>query len=512
MRKIKEILRLCWGLGMSVRQVARSTGVAASTVSDLLYRAKASNLGWPLPEALDNQALEALLYPPPAPSSARRPPLDLAWVHQELSRHKGVTLQLLWIEYKQQHPGGYQYTQFCEHYRRWRKRLDVVMRQVHVAGEKMFVDFAGQTVPIVDSRSGEVSQGQVFVAVLGASNYVYAEVCPSQELEHWLGAHVRALEHFGGVPRVLVPDNLKSGVSRACRYEPDMNPAYHELAEHYGAVVIPARVGRPRDKAKVEAGVLVVERSVLAALRHRRFLSLAEAQAAIAQATSELNSKPFQRLPGSRLSRFETLDKPALMPLPQTSYEFGTWLKRRVLEDYHPEIDGNHYSVPAELYGRVVEARVTARTIEVFFGGRRVASHIRRPGTGQVITNPRHQPAAHRKYGEWSIDQANAWAAGIGPEMAAFVTQLIGSKNHPEQARRACYGVVRLGRAYDRERLESAAQRALGIGAVSYRSLETILRNRLDGVGAQRPEPVGVGTHSNIRGPEYYRTAEVATC
>jgi len=512
MRKIKEALRLCWDLRLPARQAARSIGVAASTLSDLLYRAKAAGLTWQLVESLDNQALEALLYPPPAPSSVQRPAPDMEWVHRELTRKKSVTLQLLWMEYKEQHPDGYQYTQFCEHYRRWSKRLDVVMRQPHVAGEKMFVDFAGQTVPVIDPKTGTVSQAEVFVAVLGASNYTYAEVCPSQELEHWLGAHVRALEAFGGVPKVFVPDNLKSAIQRPCRYEPDMNPAYYELATHYGAVVIPARAYKARDKAKVEVGVLIVERGVLAALRKRRFFSLGEAQTAIWEAVRSLNARPFTRLSGSRQSRFEALEKPALNPLPASRYEYGTWMKARVQNDYHLEVAGNYYSVPSELFGQVVEGRVTAKTLEVFFKGRRVASHTLRQGTGEIVTNPLHQPEAHRRYAEWTTDKAAAWATGIGPAMVSFVESVVASKGHPEQARRACLGIVGLGRSYDRDRLESAAARALAVRSVSYRSLEMILRYDLDKVAIQRAELQGVGNHSNIRGPEYYRLAEVRPC
>ena len=512
MRKIKEALRLCWDLGLPARQAARSIGIAASTLSDLLYRAKVAGLTWPLVESLDNQALEALLYPPPAPSSVQRTAPDMEWVHRELTRKRSVTLQLLWMEYKEQHPDGYQYTQFCEHYRRWSKRLDVVMRQPHVAGEKMFVDFSGQTVPVIDPRTGTVSQAEVFVAVLGASNYTYAEVCPSQELEHWLGAHVRALEAFGGVPRVFVPDNLKSAVQRPCRYEPDMNPAYHELATHYGAVVIPARTYKARDKAKVEVGVQIVERTVLAALRNRRFFSLTEAQIAIREAVCALNARSFKRLSGSRQSRFESLDKPALNSLPSSRYEYGTWMKTRLQNDYHLEVAGNHYSVPSELTGQVVEGRVTAKTLEVFFKGRRVASHILCQGTGHVVTNPLHQPESHRRYAEWTAEKAAVWAVGIGPCMVAFIESVVASKGHPEQARRACLGIVRLGRSYDRERLESAATRALAIRSVSYRSLETILRYDLDKVAVQQAELAGVGNHSNIRGPEYYRSAEARPC
>jgi len=512
MRKIKEALRLCWELRLPGRQAARSTGMAASTLSDLLGRAKVAGLSWPLVESLDNQALEALLYPAPAPSSVQRPAPDLAWVHHELTRKKSVTLQLLWMEYKEQHPDGYQYTQFCEHYRRWSKRLDVVMRQPHVAGEKMFVDFAGETVPVIDPGTGTVSQAEVFVAVLGASNYTYAEVCPSQELAHWLGAHVRALEAFGGVPRMFVPDNLKSAIQRPCRYEPDMNPAYHELATHYGAVVIPARAYKARDKAKVEVGVQVVERTVLAALRNRRFLGLDEAQTAVREAVGALNARPFKRLSGSRLSRFETLDRPALNPLPVIRYEYGTWTKERLRNDYHLEVAGNHYSVPSELTGQVIEGRVTAKTLEVFFQGRRVASHALRQGTGQIVTNPQHQPESHRRYAEWTTDKAAAWAAGIGPRMASFIESVVASKGHPEQARRACLGIVGLGRTYERERLESAAARALAIGSASYRSLEMILRHDLDKAAVQRLELAGVGNHRNIRGPEYYRCTEARPC
>src|SRR5210317_200046 len=372
MRKIKEVLRLKWARGLSNRQIAKACGIARPTVSEYLRRAAQAGLAWPLPTNLDEATLERQLFrpPPSLPAQARGVP-DWALVHQELKR-KGVTLFLLWQEYRAAHPEGYQYSWFCDHYRAWQGKLDVVMRQDHRAGEKLFVDYAGQTMPVVDWGTGEIREAQLFVAVLGASNYTYAEATWTQGLPDWIGSHRRAFAFLGGVPELVVPDNLRAGVSKAHRYEPDNNPTYQDMATHYGVAVLPTRVRRPRDKAKVEAGVLVVERWILAVLRHRTFFSLAELNAAIAGLLEKLNARPFKKLPGCRRAHFEALDKPALKPLPIEPYEYAEWKKARVHIDYHLEVGGHYYSVPHALIKKQLDVRITQNTLECFYRGNRV--------------------------------------------------------------------------------------------------------------------------------------------
>jgi len=505
MRKIREILRLALGEGLSRRTTAAATGLPYTTVADHLARAARAGLSWPLPDGLDDAQLEARLFardePPP---SASRPLPDWPTVHREL-RQKGVTLQLLHMEYKERQPDGYQYTQFCRHYRAWQRQLDLVMRQEHRAGEKLFVDFAGQTIPITDPATGEITPAQLFVAVLGASNYTYAEATPSQELAHWIGAHVRALTYFGGTSRLIVPDNLRAGVTRAHRYEPDINPTYAEMAAHYGCAVIPARPRRPRDKAKAESGVLVVERWILAALRHRTFFSIAEANAAIAERLAWLNARPFKKLPGSRAALFTELDRPALRPLPAVPYEFAVWKTATVNIDYHVEVERHWYSVPHQLVGQSCDIRVTAGVVEVLHRGRRVASHPRSSEQRRFTTESEHMPEAHRRHAEWSPSRIVAWAGGTGPAVAALVAAIMASRPHPEQGFRSCLGIMRLGRRYGDARLEAAAARALAIRALSYRSVESILKGGLDGLPLPGPEPVTtIGDHANVRGAGYY--------
>jgi transposase len=511
MRKIREAFRLRFGHGLSVRQTARSLGISHSTALQLFSRAKSAGISWPLEDELDDIALEAALYPPAESTGNPRPEPDVAWIHSEL-RRKGVSLQLLWLEYKRQHPDGLQLTQFCERYRQWRRGLDVVLRQSYVAGEKLFVDFAGQTVPITNPETGEVRQAQIFVAALGASNYTYAEACKSQEIETWVGANVRAFEYFGGVPEIIVPDNLKSGVKQANRYEPDLNPTYHEMAEHYGAAIVPARQRKPRDKAKVESAVKVVEGWILAALRNRRFFSEAELNVTISQALVELNTKPFQKTPGCRRSLFESTDKPALKPLPAQRYEVGLWARQLADQSYHVFVEGNHYSVPYALAGKEIEIRLTAATVELFHRGRRVASHVRKYGLHQPVTNPAHRSPAHQKYLEWTPERLNGWADTVGEATKELFSQIMASRRHIEQASQSCLGIVRLQPEYGPERIEAAAVRALAVGAMSYKSVKAILQHNLDQIPiAPCPAP-SLGNHVNVRGPSYYAAREVASC
>lgn len=500
MRKIREILRLHHER-LATRAIASSVAASHTTVMDVLRRAAAAGFSWPLPEDIDDAVLEATLYKGSAPA-VRKPLPDLEKLHREL-RRKGVTLQLLWLEYRRDYPDGLQYSQFCLRYKTWLDGIDAVMRQTYRAGERGFVDFAGMTVPVTNRLTGEVWQAQIFIFVLGASNYTYAEALPSQELPHWLLAHVHAFEFLGGVPEILVPDNLKTGVTHPCRYEPDLNPSYLELATHYGTVVIPARVRKPRDKAKAESAVQVVERWILAALRDRRFFSLTEVNQAVQEELVKLNERPFQKLEGSRLSLFLSLDRPALKPLPAVRYEFAEWKKARVNIDYHIEVDKNYYSVPYQLIKREVDVRLTATTVEILHGGRRVASHERDYKKGQFHTLPGHRPPSHRAYLEWTPERIVAWAANAGPNTARLAEKIIAGKSHPEQGYRACLGLIRLGDRYSAERLEAAAGRALKLGARSYRNVKSILEHGLDQVELE-PTPEATLVHENLRGPGYY--------
>ncbi|MFN2244442.1 MAG: IS21 family transposase [Anaerolineae bacterium] len=505
MRKVREVLRLKFDGGQTNRRIARSCQISRPTVADYLLRFEAAGLAWPAAAALDDATLEHKLFAPasPAPSAQRAVP-DWRHVHQEL-RRKSVTLTLLWHEYKAAHPEGFQYSWFCDQYRAWSARLDVVMRQEHRAGEKLFVDYAGQTVEVVDRRTGEIRSAQIFVAVLGASSYTYAEATWTQQLPDWIGSHVRTFEFLGGVSELLVPDNLRSGVSKAHRYEPDLNPTYADLASHYGVVVLPARVRKPRDKAKAEAGVLLVERWILAVLRHRTFFSLAELNREIARHLERLNARPFKKLPGSRRALFEQLDRPALRPLPAQPFAFAEWKQVRVNIDYHVEIDGHYYSVPYQLVRKALEARYSERTVEVFHQGRRVASHPRSHLKGRHTTLPEHMPAAHRSYAEWTPQRLIRWAEQNGPATAGMVQTILERRAHPQQGFRSCLGIMRLGKRFGEERLEAACRRALTLNACSYKSIESILRQGLDGQAVPEQQELDlVLEHENIRGADYY--------
>jgi transposase len=507
MRQVREVLRLKWACGLSDRRIAQSLRISRPTVAQYLQRAKIVGLSWPLPESLDDQALERRLFAisyktPPA----KRPLPDWAKVHQELKR-KGVTLLLLWQEYKATTPDGLQYSSFCEAYRKWVGRLDLVMRQYHRAGETLFVDYAGQTMEVITPPTGEVHAASIFIAVLGASNYTFVEATWSQNLKDWIASHVRTFEALGGVPQVLVPDNLKAAVNRAHRYEPELNRTYADMAQHYGIAVIPARAARPRDKAKVEVAVQVVERWILARLRHRTFFSLAELNRDITDLRVELNHRPFKKLPGSRQSLFESLDRPALRPLPATPYEYAEWKLVRVNIDYHVEIDGHYYSVPYALVKHQLDARLTTHTVELFHNGKRVASHRRSPHKGRHTTVADHMPKAHRHYAQWTPQRLIRWAEKTGSATAQVVEAILASRPHPQQGFRSCLGIMRLGKRYGDQRLEAACQRAMHIGACSYKSIESILKHDLDRqpVAGQTETALCDVHHDNVRGPNYYQ-------
>lgn len=504
MRKIEEILRLKYEKRLSHRAIAQACAVSSSTVSEYVTHAKAAGLRWPLPEGLSAEELEERLFPKRTLASRRSiPQPDWAEVHKEL-RRKSVTLSLLWVEYRQAHPDGYGYSQFCQRYGQWAKRLKPVMRQRHVAGEKLFIDYAGQTVPVTDAETGAVWAAQVFVAVLGASNYTYAEAHESQTLANWLGAQVRALSFLGGVPQVLVPDNLKAGVKSPHLYEPDLNLSYQEFARHYDVAVVPARVRKPRDKAKVESGVQVVERWILARLRNHTFFSLAELNQAIRELLQELNHRPMRHLGQSRRELFESLDQPALAPLPVQPYEFARWKKARVHIDYHVEFDKHFYSVPWTLIGKEVDVRGTEKAVELFHNRIRVASHPRSSAPGRYSTQRDHMPPAHQQVSDWSPERFIRWAEEIGPDTKQLIAAVLESRRHPQQAYRSCLGILGLGKRYTNARLEAACRRALPAGIRTYKGIRNILDNKLDQVDWEQPPATPLSTHANIRAEGYY--------
>jgi transposase len=448
--------------------------------------------------------LEDRLFPVPAALPAdQRPQPDWAALRREMAR-RSVTLQLLWEEYRSGTPDGYCYSHFCERYRDWSGRQSPTMRQHHVAGDKMFVDYAGQTVDLVDPETGEVHPAQIFVAVLGASSYAFAEATWSQGLADWTGSHVRAFSFFGGVTRQVVCDNLKAGVTKPCRYEPAINATYQEMAAHYGTAILPARVRKPRDKAKVEAAVLLVERWILARLRNRRFFSLAAINEAIRAHLDDLNSRPFRRLPGSRRSVYEEIERPALLPLPVEAYVYAEWFKRRVAPDYHIEVAGHFYSVPHRLLKEPVEARLTATTVEIFHRSGRVACHARNYGRSRHTTLPDHMPSSHRRLAEWTPQRLETYAADIGPATKTLVETILTGRRHPEQGFRTCLGILRLGKAYGAERLEAACARGLEIGTSTYGAIASILKNNLDRRSAKTQDELPLIEHANLRGSRYY--------
>jgi transposase len=507
MRKIRDVLRLRLDDQLSLRQVSLSLAMPHTTVADYVRRARDAGLvSWPLPEELsDDDALETRLFGSMEPAPRTRAQPDFAKMKTELAK-KAMTKALLWVEYREEHPGGYEYSQFCQLYRDWRKTLDVTMRQDHKAGEKLFVDFPGLRIPIYDARDLTVSfEAELFVAVLGASSYLYAEALRSQELVHWCHAHENAFSFYGGCPEMCVPDNLRSGVTKPNRYEPDVNATYQEMAQHYGVVIIPARPYKPRDKAKAEAGVQLVERWIIMRLRKERFTSLGALNDRIFELVEALNNRPFKKMEGSRASVFAEIDQPALRPLPTTRYDFATWTKAKVSLDYHLQIDRNFYSVPYTLVGQVLDVRTSANVVEVFSKNRRVASHKRSYLKGIAVTDPAHMPSSHRRHAQWTPSRIISWAEKTGPETAAFIEALMASRPHPEQGFRSALGVLRLEKKYGASRLEAACARSLAIKSLSYRSVNSILQHGLD-QQPLAPVPLRANpSHSNIRGAGYYQ-------
>jgi transposase len=510
MRKLKEVLRL-HSLGLSQHQIGRSCSISQSTVHEYVSAAQAAGVRWPLPADWDDGKIEKALFPQRSAPAVWRKHAEPDWkqIHQELQTHKNLTLQLIWQEKRESDPEGYGYSRFCDLYRRWLKKLDVVLRQDHRAGEKMFVDYAGATIAIHNPESGEVQPAAVFVAVLGASSYTFAEATSSQELRNWIGSHIRALEFFGGAVEVVVPDNLKSAVTHPSYYEPDLNPTYRAWGEHYGVAIIPARPFRARDKAKAEVGVQVVQRWIVAAVRKHKFFSLEEANRAIAELLVRLNQRPFHKQQGNRATLFAQLDQPALKPLPVTRYEFGKWKKARVNIDYHIEVERHCYSVPYALAHLEVEVHLTSELLEVLHRGVRVASHARSYEPGKATTLTEHMPKAHQKYVGRTPSRLIEDAQQIGPYTGKLVEAILAAKRHPEMGFRSCLGILRLAKTYPASRMEAASQRALRARAYNLQSLDSILKNQLDRLPAvddnsdNQPIPPTV-EHDNIRGAGYF--------
>jgi transposase len=498
-RKIREVLRLHHQAGLSNRAIARTCRVSNSTVGEYLERAEQAGLSWPLPETLSDSELHRQLFPEKEKTLSKiRPTPDWEALHRELAK-RGVTLTLLWQEYREQHPDGYGFTQFRVHYQEWNKAHTTTMRLPHKGGEELELDYAGMTMPITNPETGEITQAQVFVATLPASSYIYAEIQPSQELCHWLGGHVRAFAFFGGLPKIIRPDNLKSGIKSPNRYEPEANPSYQELAEHYGLAVLPARVRKPRDKAHVENSVQNVERWVLAPLRNRTFFSIGEANRAIVPLLEALNQREMAHLGKSRRQLFEELDLPALRPLPERAYEFAVWKNAKVNIDYHVAFEGHYYSVPHTLVGQEVRIRATENLVQIFHHNQPVTLHPRSAVQGRFSTHAEHMPANHRFMLNANEDWFQREAAKIGPHTNAYFTALLKSRPHPQQAYRSCLGILDLARKHPHPWLEIACQRLLTAHLLSYRDVKFELE-RLAADLSANPLPA----HENVRGDTYY--------
>src|SRR5580658_5488481 len=503
MRKIRDILRLKVS-GLSKRRIAASLGLSATAAGDCIRRARVAGIGWPVADDMTDEALERHLYPPPAATGKdRRSQPDWARVHRELKR-PGVTLQLLWEEHRSAHCDGHGYSRFCELYQDWKGRLSPTMRQTHVAGERLFVDYAGTTLQVIDGATGEVHTAQLFVAALGASSLTYAEATLTQNLADWIGSHTRAFAFYGGVTAMVVCDNLRSGITKASFHEPAVNRTYAEMAAHYDTAIVPARPRKPRDKAKVEVAVQVATRWIIAKLRNIRFFSLVELNAAIRDCVTALNDRVSRHLGASRRALFEALDQPALKPLPTEPYVYAEWKQCKAGLDYHVEVAKHYYSVPHALLRQELWARITARTVELFHGGNRVAVHVRSSSNRKHTTVREHMPSSHRRYADWTPERIQGRANEIGPKTSALIEIILREKTHPEQGFRATIGILRHANSFGHERLEAACGRALEIGARSYTSVTSILKTNLD---RRRPASATDGpaiVHANIRGPRYF--------
>lgn len=505
MRTVREILRLHFEHGLSFRAIARACAVSPTTVGDHVDRARRSAQPWSHLSALDDSSLKTALFPDADVPVVRKSLPDFDYLRSEMKR-KGVTLQLLWEEYRAVHPDGYSRTQFFELYRRHGKTIEPVMRFTHKAGDKLFVDFSGDRPSYVDRKTGEVIEPELFVAAMGASSRIYAAAVPSQQLPDWIRVHADAFEYFGGVPACVVPDNLKSGVKTACKYDPEANPVYAELAAHYGVAIIPARPREPRDKAKVENGVQNAQRRILAVLRNRTFFSLAELNEAIAVELEKLNNRPMQGIGKSRNQLFDEIDRPALKPLPSSRFQLREWKKAKVNIDHHIAVQRCYYSVPYTLIGKEVEVCLTATTVEIFHDGKRITSHARAYRPGTFVTIHEHRPHSHQKHLEWTPQRMRHWGETIGANTGAMIEAIIGTVVHPDHAYGKCLGLLRLAKKCGNDRLELACGRALKLQAISYQSVKNILEKGLEHAElSQEAEELDLPLlHENVRGSEYY--------
>jgi len=508
MRKISEVFRQRLELKRSYRDVARSLNISTSTVYDYMARAKMAEITWPLPEGMTEQALyDKLFLPVSAAKKMERHQPDWEQIHRELHK-KGMTLRLLWREYREQHSRGFGYSHFCNHYREYAKTMAPVMRQIHKAGEKSFVDYAGMKMPWINVITGEVCEAEIFVGCLGASQYIFAEATATQQLPDWIQSHVHMFEYFGGVTEIIVPDNLKSGVTNAHRYDPDINANYQHLGEHYGVAIVPARAASPKDKAKVESAVGIIERQILASLRHMTFTSIGEINAAIAKRLIILNNQSFQKMKTSRRELFETIDKPALKPLPPSRYQYAEWKRAKIHTDYHVVFDHHFYSVPYQHAGHAVELRATAKTIECFYKHERIAAHSRNYKKYGYTTLSEHMPKAHQEHAKYSRSYIKNWAKKIGEQTTVFIEHMMSARAFTQQAYRACYGLLRLSQRYGDERLEKACAKAMKICATRYQQVESILKNKLEEVVVHQTSTVQLSNHDNIRGAKYYESSQ----
>ena len=503
---IRTILRLTHEQGLSAREVAVRLQLSKTTVATYLNRAREAGLNcWPLPTGRDDDAtLKRVMF-----QRVGRPPRDLTepdWPKMvaEMKR-KGVTLLLLWEEYRAAHPDGYGYTWFCGCYREFENRISPRYRNRHEAGAVMQTDYAGHTIPVIDPATGQEHRAQIFVAVLGASNYTFVWASLSQRLPDWIDAQVRALKFFGGVPKAIVCDNLKAAVAKPLWFEPSVTKTFSDMATHYDTTVLPTRPRKPRDKGKVEGAVLIVERWILARLRNRQFFSIEALNVAIAELLDDLNARTMRRVGRSRRELFEEIERPALSPLPDTPFEYAEWKRAKVHPDYHIEVLHSFYSVPHRLIGRQVDVRLTHRMIEIFHNNERVAVHHRRGPRGGHTTIKEHMPKAHQRYGGMTPESLITRAARTGYHTAALVERLMRARPHPEQGYRSALGVLSLQRQFGAGRLEAACNRALTVGTVSYASVRSILVTGLD-QAPEPPEPItATPAHDNIRGSGYYQ-------
>lgn len=504
MRKISEVLRQRYALNCSYRDIASSLNISISTISDYIGRAKVAGLHWPLPDDITEEKLFSLLFLPSKTEEKKRVPADWEQIHKE-RRKKGMTLRLLWREYRDQHPDGLCYSQFCRYYENYAKTLNPVMHQCHKAGEKTFVDYAGMTMEWIEPMTGEIHVAQVFVGCLGASQFIFAEATATQQIPDWVTSHIHMFEYFGGVSEILVPDNLKSGVTKAHRYDPDINLNYQQMSEHYGIAIVPARAAMPKDKAKVENAVGIVERQVIAPLRHRTFTSLAEINAALREGCEKLNHQSFQKMKTSRYELFQTLDKPALKPLPPTRYQYAAWKKAKVHMDYHVSFEDHFYSVPYQYCRQTVEIRATAKTVECFLKQQRIASHARSYKKYRYTTLVEHMPKAHQAQAQYSLNFILDNAKKIGVKTTELVEKMLASRAFPQQAYRACYGLLRLENRYNALRLENACAKSLVLGVTRYQQVDHMLKNKLEEVPLPENTLTENLTHDNLRGPSYYQ-------